>query len=263
MSGPVWKGGERGPEGAPLRAELRVSLLQHTPDPDRAVAIAGRLCYAPVSAAELQEQMGDDDVAKLVRILVRSGHHSALEHAAFSFAVDGVSRACTHQLVRHRVASYNQQSQRYVNFGAADSFIVPPSIAANPAAEAVFLKAMQAAREAYDELVELGLAEGRTRESVQEDARFVLPGAAETKIVVTMNARELRHFFQVRCCNRAQWEIRELAWRMRGMVKDLAPNLFAGSGPGCLYGSCPEGKMTCGRPYRPEDVDGPAGGGPA
>ena len=100
-----------------MSAELRVTLLQHTPDPDRAVAIAGRLCYAPVSAADLKQEMSDEDVAKLVRILVRSGHHSALEHASFTFAVDGVSRACTHQLVRHRVASYNQQSQRYVNFG--------------------------------------------------------------------------------------------------------------------------------------------------
>ena len=241
-----------------MSAELRVTLLQHTPDPDRAVAIAGRLCYAPVSAADLKQEMGADDVARLVRILVRSGHHSALEHASFSFAVDGVSRALTHQLVRHRVASYNQQSQRYVSFGAGDSFIVPPSVSANTAAETVFLAAMEQARVAYDRLVELGLAEGRTRESVQEDARFVLPNAAETKIVVTMNARELRHFFQVRCCNRAQWEIRALAWEMRGMARDLAPSLFEGSGPGCLYGACPEGKMTCGKPYKPEDVDGPA-----
>ncbi len=233
-----------------MSAELRVTLLQHTPDPDRAVAIAGRLCYAPVSAAELKQAMSDDDVAKLVRILVRSGHHSALEHASFSFAIDGVSRALTHQLVRHRVASYNQQSQRYVNFGAGDSYVLPPSIAANAEAQAVFLAAMEQARLAYDRLVELGLAEGRSRESVQEDARFVLPNAAETKIVVTMNARELRHFFQVRCCNRAQWEIRALAWEMLAMVQALAPNLFAGSGPGCLYGTCPEGKMTCGTPYR-------------
>ena len=233
-----------------MSAELRVTLLQHTPDPDRAVAIAGRLCYAPVSAAELKQGMSDDDVAKLVRILVRSGHHSALEHASFSFAIDGVSRALTHQLVRHRVASYNQQSQRYVNFGAGDSYVLPPSIAANAEAQAVFLAAMEQARRAYDRLVELGLAEGRSRESVQEDARFVLPNAAETKIVVTMNARELRHFFQVRCCNRAQWEIRALAWEMLAMVQALAPNLFAGSGPGCLYGTCPEGKLTCGTPYR-------------
>ena len=240
-----------------MSAELCVTLLQHTPDPDRAVAIAGRLCYAPLSAADLQQKMGAEDVARLVRVLVRSGHHSALEHATFSFAVDGVSRVLTHQLVRHRVASYNQQSQRYVSFGAGDSFVVPPSVSASAAAQAVFLEAMEHARTAYDRLVELGLAEGRTRESVQEDARFVLPNAAETKIVVTMNARELRHFFRVRCCNRAQWEIRALAWQMRGMARDLAPNLFAGSGPGCLSGTCPEGKMTCGRPYKLDDVDGP------
>jgi thymidylate synthase (FAD) len=240
-----------------MSAELSVTLLQHTPDPDRAVAIAGRLCYAPVSAAELQHEMSDEDVAKLVRVLVRSGHHSALEHASFTFAVDGVSRACTHQLVRHRVASYNQQSQRYVNFGGGDSFVVPPSVAANAEAEKVFVTAMEHARAAYDTLVELGLAEGRGKESVQEDARFVLPNAAETKIVVTMNARELRHFLQVRCCNRAQWEIRDLAWTMRGMLREVAPNLFEKTGPGCLYGTCPEGKMTCGRPYKPEDVDGP------
>ena len=240
-----------------MSAQLKVTLLQHTPDPDRAVAIAGRLCYAPMSAAELKQGMTDEAVAKLVRVLVRSGHHSALEHASFTFAVDGVSRACTHQLVRHRVASYNQQSQRYVSFGAADSFVVPPSIAANREAERVFLGAMEHARAAYDKLVELGLAEGRGKESVQEDARFVLPNAAETKIVVTMNARELRHFLRVRCCNRAQWEIRDLAWTMRAMLKEIAPNLFAGTGPGCLYADCPEGKMTCGKPYKPEVVDGP------
>jgi thymidylate synthase (FAD) len=240
-----------------MAAQISVSLLQHTPDPDRAVAVAGRLCYAPVSAADLAHDMSDEDVAKLVRILVRSGHHSAIEHASFTFAVDGVSRACTHQLVRHRVASYNQQSQRYVRFGAADSFVVPPKIAVKPEAEAVFLQAMEHAREAYDKLVELGLAEGRSAESVQEDARFVLPNAAETKIVVTMNARELRHFFHVRCCRRAQWEINDLAWRMRAMVRDVSPYLFEGTGPSCLYGQCGEGKMTCGDPYRPEDVDGP------
>ena len=239
-----------------MSAELRVTLLQHTPDPDRAVAIAGRLCYAPVSAADLKQDMSDEDVAKLVRILVRSGHHSALEHASFSFAVDGVSRACTHQLVRHRVASYNQQSQRYVNFGAGDSFVVPPSVAANAEAQAVFLAAMEQARVAYDKLVELGLAEGRTRESVQEDARFVLPNAAETKIVVTMNARELRHFFALRCCRRAQWEINRLAWAMRRCALAAAPLLFEGTGPGCMTGGCPEGKMSCGRPYTEEEVLG-------
>jgi thymidylate synthase (FAD) len=239
-----------------MAATLAVTLLAHTPDPDRAVAAAGRLCYAPVSAAELTETMSDDDVARLVRGLVASGHHSALEHASFTFAVDGVSRACTHQLVRHRVASYNQQSQRYVNFSHGDAFVVPPSVAANHEAEEVFVRAMSHAREAYDQLVELGMAEGRSRESAQEDARFVLPNAAESKIVVTMNARELRHFFAVRCCNRAQWEIRALAWELRSLVKQVAPALFYKTGPGCLYGTCPEGKMTCGKPYDAAQVDG-------
>ncbi|HUK78035.1 MAG TPA: FAD-dependent thymidylate synthase [Thermoleophilia bacterium] len=243
-----------------MAATLAVTLLAHTPDPDRAVAAAGRLCYAPVSAAQLTETMSDDDVARLVRGLVASGHHSALEHASFTFAVDGVSRACTHQLVRHRMASYNQQSQRYVNFSAGDGFVMPPAIAADATAAQVFLRAMDQAREAYDRLVELGLADGRTRESVQEDARFVLPNAAETKIVVTMNGRELRHFFTVRCCNRAQWEIRALAWDLRDRVKALAPALFHKSGPGCLYGTCPEGKMTCGKPYDATTVDGPPAG---
>ena len=244
-----------------MAATLAVTLLAHTPDPDRAVAAAGRLCYAPVSAAELTETMSDDDVARLVRGLVASGHHSALEHASFTFAVDGVSRACTHQLVRHRVASYNQQSQRYVNFSHGDAFVVPPSVAANHEAEEVFVRAMSHAREAYDQLVELGMAEGRSRESAQEDARFVLPNAAESKIVVTMNARELRHFFAVRCCNRAQWEIRALAWELRGIVKQVAPALFFKTGPGCLYGTCPEGKMTCGRPYDAAQVDPPGTAG--
>lgn len=131
---------------------------------------------------------------------------------------------------------------------------MPPKVAANPEANSVFVKAMESAREAYDRLVELGLAEGRTNESVCEDARFVLPNAAETKIVVTMNARELRHFFSLRCCRRAQWEINRLAWTMRGLVLSVAPLLFGGTGPGCVTSECPEGKMTCGEPYEEEEV---------
>jgi thymidylate synthase (FAD) len=132
---------------------------------------------------------------------------------------------------------------------------MPPKIASNAQAQAVFLQAMENARCAYEELVEIGLGEGRGAESVQEDARFVLPNAAETKIVVTMNARELRHFFRVRCCRRAQWEINALSWRMRTIVRGVSPYLFEGTGPSCLYGECGEGKMTCGQPYRPDDVD--------
>jgi thymidylate synthase (FAD) len=235
-------------------ADLKVTLLQFTPSPERAVASAGRLCYAPVSAAELKTTMSDDDIGRLVRGLVRSGHMSALEHASFTFAVDGISRACSHQLVRHRVASYSQQSQRYVRFGSDEGFVLPPRIGANPEASAVFQEAMENARRSYERLVELGLAEGRTNESVCEDARFVLPNAAETKIVVTMNARELRHFFSLRCCRRAQWEINRLAWTMRHLVLSVAPLLFEGTGPGCMTGGCPEGRMSCGQPWTEEEV---------
>jgi thymidylate synthase (FAD) len=237
-------------------AQLQVTLLQHTPDPDRAVATAGRLCYAPVSAASLAEQMPADEVARMVRILVRSGHHSAIEHASFTFAIDGISRACSHQLVRHRLASYNQQSQRYVHFAAEDAFVIPPRVDEVPEAREIFLAAMDQARAAYDKLVELGLARGFGRESVQEDARFVLPNAAETKIVVTMNARELRHFFSVRCCRRSQWEINGLAWTMRHLACRVSPHLFGDTGPGCVTSECPEGKMTCGRPYEEAEIGG-------
>ena len=192
---------------------------------------------------------------RLVAGLVRSGHLSALEHASFTFAVDGISRACSHQLVRHRLASYSQQSQRYVRFGSDEEFVVPPHIMVSPEAREVFYEAMRGARAAYERLVEIGLAEGRGKESVFEDARFVLPNAAETKIVVTMNARELRHFFALRCCRRAQWEINRLAWVMRHLVLTAAPRLFAGTGPGCMTGECPEGKMTCGEPYTEPEID--------
>lgn len=237
-----------------MPASLRVSLLQHTPAPDRAVAAAGRLCYAPLSAADLHDEMGADEVVRMVRILVGSGHHSALEHASFTFAVDGISRACSHQLVRHRLASYNQQSQRYVRFGTGDDFVVPPNIDVVPEARAVFMEAMEKARDAYDRLVEIGLDQGYSNETVQEDARFVLPNAAETKIVVTMNARELRHFFRVRCCRRAQWEINRLAWAMRHLATVVAPTLFEKTGPGCVIDSCPEGKMACGTEYSEVEI---------
>ncbi len=237
-----------------MPADLKVALLQFTPLPERAVAAAGRLCFAPVSAVELEGAMSDEDVARLVRGLVRSGHTSALEHASFTFAVDGISRACSHQLVRHRVASYSQQSQRYVRFGSDGGFIIPPNIAASAEAREVFEQARETARRSYERLVELGKAEGRKNESVYEDARFVLPNAAETKIVVTMNARELRHFFSLRCCRRAQWEINRLAWTMRSLVSAEAPLLFESTGPGCFTGGCPEGKMSCGEPYTEDEV---------
>jgi thymidylate synthase (FAD) len=199
--------------------------------------------------------MADDEVRRLLRGLVKSGHMSALEHASFTFAIDGISRACSHQLVRHRVASYSQQSQRYVRFSGDEEFVVPPRVMESPEAREVFFEAMSNARRSYERLVEIGLAEGRGKESVFEDARFVLPNAAETKIVVTMNARELRHFFSLRCCRRAQWEINRLAWAMRYLVATVAPVLFEGTGPGCMTSGCPEGKMSCGNPYSETEID--------
>jgi thymidylate synthase (FAD) len=237
-----------------VTATLNVTLLIYTPEPERAVASAGRLCYSSSTAAELKEKMSAAEVERLVNLLVRSGHLSALEHASFTFGIDGISRACSHQLVRHRLASYSQQSQRYVHFSKDSGFIIPPKIAEDAEALGVFEEAMGQALAAYDKLVELGTARGLAKETVQEDARFVLPNAAETRLVVTMNARELRHFFQVRCCRRAQWEINELAWRMRALALATAPLLMKKSGPDCLYGKCHEGKMYCGNVYTLEEV---------
>lgn len=237
-----------------MSATLKVTLLAHTPEPERAVAAAGRLCYSASTAAELKDQMTGEEVDKLIRLLANSGHLSTFEHASFTFGIDGISRACSHQLVRHRLASYSQQSQRYVRFSDDEGFIVPPKIAEDPEALAVFRDAMRSAMEAYNQLVELGEARGLAKETIQEDARFVLPNAAETRLVMTMNARELRHFFQVRCCRRAQWEINALAWRMYFLVIDTAPMLFRKAGPMCLHGKCHEGKMYCGEIYTKEEV---------
>lgn len=219
---------------------MNVELLYHTPDPQRAVATAARLCYAPVGAAELMETLSEERIEKVLRTILESGHFSTLEHASYTFAIDGVSRAMTHQLVRHRLASYNQQSQRYVTFREEPEFIVPDSVVEAGAAEE-YDAAVRAASAAYADLVERGVP--------AEDARYLLPNACETKIVVTMNIRELLHFFELRCCNRAQWEIREVACRMLELVRPTAPLIFAQAGPGCVKGACPEGKMTCGNPW--------------
>lgn len=229
-----------------MYSQLKVTLLSHTPDPERAVAAAGRLCYSSSTAAELKKKMSDEEVRKLLKLLVTSGHLSTFEHASFTFGIDGISRACSHQLVRHRLASYSQQSQRYVEFTNGDAFIVPPEIAGNPKAQEAFDRLIANSLAAYDCLVKMGIQE--------EDARFVLPNAAETRIVVTMNARELRHFFRIRCCRRAQWEINALAWRMRATALNVAPLLFKKSGPDCLHGKCHEGKMSCGEKYTAEEV---------
>ncbi len=220
---------------------MNVELLYHTPDPERAIATAARLCYAPVGASELMETMPDERVRSVLSTIMESGHFSTLEHACYTFAVDGVSRALTHQLVRHRLASFNQQSQRYVKFTDGLETIKPDTIAENEEADRIFDEVIESTKDAYQKLIDMGIP--------AEDARYLLPNAAETKIVITMNARELLHFFELRCCNRAQWEIRELAHRMLELVRDSAPYIFMDAGAPCVHGSCPEGKMSCGNPF--------------
>jgi thymidylate synthase (FAD) len=220
---------------------MLVNLLYHTPDPERAVATAARLCYAPVGAVELMENMGDEQAKKVLATIMKSGHFSALEHATYTFAVDGVSRALTHQLVRHRLASFNQQSQRYVTYSGEPEIVLPQTIADDPETLSAFNTAIDVAYATYSELVEAGIP--------AEDARYVLPNACIAKIVVTMNIRELLHFFEVRCCHRAQWEIQDLANRMLALVEPTAPFIFMDAGAACRRGPCTEGKMTCGDPF--------------
>jgi thymidylate synthase (FAD) len=172
---------------------------------------------------------------------------SPVEHASFTFAIEGISRACSHQLVRHRLASFSQQSQRYVSKTSGFHYVVPPSIGEDEELKSRYDAFMKEAQKFYNYLVEGLERNGLTGESVREDARFVLPNAAETKIMVTMNARELLHFFGQRCCNRAQWEIRRMATEMLRLTRAVAPALFSAAGPGCIRGTCPEGAYSCGK----------------
>lgn len=218
---------------------MEVKLLRHTPEPEKTVAMSARLCYSPIGAAQLEEKITDEQAAKLVRKLVSMGHFSTLEHVTFTFAIEGVSRVLTHQLVRHRIASYSQQSQRYVKEHNFET-IMPPSIAARLEAKEKFDKLMQEIQDLYNEFTDMGI--------LAEDARYVLPNAAETKIVCTFNVRSLLNFFSLRCCTRAQWEIRQLAEKMLAECKKVAPVLFENAGPTCVSeGVCHEGEMSCGR----------------
>lgn len=218
---------------------IKVKLVQHTKEPERTVALAGRLCYSPVGVEQLDEKMSEKDVNRLVEKLAGLGHYSTFEHASFTFAVEGISRVLTHQLIRHRIASYSQQSQRYVaerNF----EYIIPHSVEKNPQAKERFIALMAEIKDVYNDLCDFGIN--------KEDARYVLPNATETKIVITMNARSLINFFELRCCMRAQWEIRELAEKMLKEVRSVAPILFAKAGATCESRRiCTEGEMTCGR----------------
>jgi thymidylate synthase (FAD) len=218
---------------------MQVTLVSHTPDPQLAVALAARLCYSPIAIGDLRERLSGSDVRGFLEKILTLGHLSVLEHASFTFGIEGVSRVTTHQLVRHRVASFSQQSQRYVSHKEMFHVVIPPSISADPEMGEKFSSQVRELHRLYGEMVERGIP--------AEDARYILPNATETKILATMNARELLHFFRLRCCERAQWEIRAMAVEMLKLARSVAPILFESAGPGCLGGVCPEGAMTCGR----------------
>ena len=217
-----------------------VYLLNGTPDPDSLVAAAARICYSDAAASDLLERESDQLSARLLRELWRSGHHSPFEHISFTFGVDGLSRVASHQLVRHRVASFSQQSQMYVKMDGP-AVVVPPSVASDPKAKELFESQAKAAFAAYKVLLASGVP--------AEDARFILPHGWETRLVFTMNARELHHFFRLRLCRRAQWEIRELARLMLAECRKAAPVTFELAGPPCLSDGCKEAR-PCGKPYR-------------
>ena len=243
-------------------AELKVKLMAHTPNPDAVVAAAAKLCYSPVGVDGIMEKLTDEEVAKFVNTLVNMGHESPIEHVSFTFAIEGISRSCSHQIVRHRIASFSQQSQRYVKLDQFE-YIIPPEIERNEEAKKIFIESMNKCQEDYNKLVEIlfakhyqelldkGVSEKKAKSQAEkmsiEDARYVFPNACETKMVFTINARSLYNFFHHRCCERAQWEIRELATEMLRLVREVAPILFNNVGPNCLNGVCPEGKMTCGK----------------
>lgn len=246
---------------------MKVQIIAHTPDPERVVAQAGKLCYSSVGVEDIAENLTQEEIDKFVKMLIQMGHESPVEHVTFTFAIEGISRVTTHQLVRHRIASYSQQSQRYVKLNQFE-YIVPPEIEKIPEAKALFLETMEKDQKAYDELVKLLMKEKIPRDAMLskqqynaiekqaiEDARYVFPNACETKIVVTMNVRTLLHFFNVRCCERAQWEIREMAKQMLIECKKVAPMLFKNAGPACVRGKCTEGKMSCGKPKKASDFE--------
>ena len=241
---------------------MEVKLLAYTPQPEKTVACAAKLCYAAADIDTVYEGLTEEKTASFLEMLGSIGHESPIEHASFTFGIQGVSRSLLAQITRHRIASYSVQSQRYVKENAFE-FVLPPEIEAIPAAKEEFLRAMEEDQKHYENLTALLkekhkrelLAQGEDEKSANrkaekkaiEDARFVLPNACATKMICTMNARSLLNFFTHRCCNRAQWESRALAVEMLKEVKAVAPHIFEKAGPPCLRGNCPEGKMSCGK----------------
>lgn len=207
---------------------MKVTLIRFTPEPDKLCGEAAAICTGYTG-----------DPLKAMRGALDSGHESVAEHASFTFRVEGVSRVLLAQLTRHRIASYSVQSWRYC--GANLDVVIPDSMA-DPDLVDEIVEVRRAVEKLYDKAISLG--------KPAEDARYFTLQGGVTSLIVTMNARELLHFFELRCCNRAQWEIRELARRMLAECSVVTPELFKDAGPGCLRGPCPEGKRSCGRPMK-------------
>lgn len=231
---------------------LEVKLLTKTPNAMSLIYAAFRQCYSPGFVGDLwprliQGEIAPEKQAGFIAKVLESGHDSPVEHVCYTFAVQGVSRALTHQLVRHRIASYSQQSQRYVDESDFE-YVLPPAVARVPEARKKFEEFMSIAGCTYRELKTILLEHGGGNKA-NEDARFVLPQASESKVVMTMNCRALIHFFELRCCERAQWEIRKMAWKMLKILRIELPVIFQTAGPRCeRLGYCPEGeKFTCGK----------------
>jgi thymidylate synthase (FAD) len=215
---------------------LKVRLLCYTKDAELLCGAAALTSTKSGSPSEIFEKMDLDTAKRIIRRVTGYGHFSVIEHASFTFSIEGVSRAMTHELVRHRIASYTQQSQRFVTYDTLVKYVIPQSVTNNAEAKSLFDQTLEKISETYQNLLRMGVP--------KEDARFILPNAAKTNIIVTMNARELRHFFNLRCCTRSQWEIREVAIEMLKQAKKNAPALFENAGPSCVeLGYCPEGKI--------------------
>ncbi|MBP3481689.1 MAG: FAD-dependent thymidylate synthase [Clostridia bacterium] len=234
--------------------ELKVTLLTYTPEPQKIMAAAAKLCYARADIDTVMEGLTPEKTEGFIDMLSGLGHESPMEHMNFTFGIENVSRSLLAQITRHRHASFSVQSQRYVKEMDFE-FITPPQIEENAAAKQLYLRTMKDIASSYNSLadnlkkanIESGMEERAAEKKAIEDARYVLPNACTTKMIVTMNARSLMNFFKLRCCNRAQWEIRELACRMLKLVKDVAPNVFCNAGPACVRGGCSEGSMSCGK----------------
>ena len=228
--------------------QMNVILVRHTLAPEETVALGAKLCYSKSTISDLKDKVSNKDQSAFIDKLMSMGHESVLEHASFTFGIEGVSRVLLAQLTRHRIASFSVQSQRYVSYENGFGYIIPDSIKAlGEDAVAKYHSQMQMIESWY---TEWQAALGKEGEKSNEDARFVLPNACETRILLTMNVRELRHFFSLRMCNRAQWEIRQLAEKMFQLCYETAPALFQDAGPACLRGKCPEGEKSCGQALR-------------